>query len=51
MYKILIVEDDRTIADTLQSHFEQWGYEVKCAEDFKNILEELADFCSTLDSS
>lgn len=44
MYKILIVEDDRTIADTLQSHFEQWGYEVKCAEDFKNILEELADF-------
>lgn len=44
MYRILIVEDDRTIADALQLHFRQWGYEVGCAEDFKNILEEMAAF-------
>nr|WP_294466502.1 response regulator transcription factor [uncultured Sellimonas sp.] len=44
MYKILIVEDDRTIAETLASHLAQWGYEVKCVEDFKNVLEEMTEF-------
>ena len=44
MDKILIVEDDRTIAETLASHLAQWGYEVKCVEDFKNVLEEMTEF-------
>lgn len=42
MYKILIFEDDMTIAETLASHLTRWGYEVKYVEDFKNILEETA---------
>ena len=42
MYKILIIEDDMTIAETLASHLTRWGYEVKYVEDFKNILEETA---------
>lgn len=44
MYKILIVEDDMTIAHTLASHLEKWDYEVRCADDFKNILEQFLQF-------
>ncbi len=40
MYKILIVEDDRVIAQALASHLGKWNYETKCAEDFKNIADE-----------
>lgn len=36
MYKILIVEDDRTIAENLAAHLRRWNYEVEYAEDFKN---------------
>ncbi len=39
MYKILIVEDDLTIASTLSSHLQKWNYETIAAEDFKNITE------------
>lgn len=38
MYKILIVEDDFTIAHSIGSHLEKWGFQTKCAEDFRNIL-------------
>lgn len=27
MYKILIVEDDRVIADKMKEHLEKWDYE------------------------
>ncbi len=39
MYKILIVEDDLTIANTLASHLGKWNYDTVVAEDFKNIVE------------
>lgn len=44
MYKILIVEDDSIIAGTLKNHLCQWGFEVRYVKDFKNVLEETADF-------
>lgn len=44
MYRILIVEDDRTIAETLASHLREWGYEVGCADDFRNVLEIFAQY-------
>nr|WP_317379387.1 response regulator transcription factor [uncultured Faecalimonas sp.] len=37
MYKILIVEDDGTIARLLAEHLEKWGYQVCCADDFKQV--------------
>lgn len=40
MYKILIVEDDMTIAKSLVSHLSKWNYEVSCAEDLKNVMEQ-----------
>ena len=33
MYKILIVEDDRIIADNVCEQFLMWGYDVKIADD------------------
>ncbi len=44
MYRILIVEDDRTIAETLASHLGKWGYEAECVDDFKNILEKFTQY-------
>lgn len=40
MYKILIVEDDKTIADALAQSMGKWGYEAKVIEDFNRVTEE-----------
>jgi two-component system response regulator protein BraR/BceR len=42
MYKILIVEDDATIATAVQRRLGTWGLEGKCVEDFENVLREFA---------
>lgn len=44
MYKILIVEDDQVIAKALASHLARWDYETKCADDFKNIVDEFRQY-------
>lgn len=44
MYRIFIVEDDRVIADTLAAHLRTWDYEVMCASDFKNVMEQFSAF-------
>ena len=44
MYRILIVEDDMTIAKVLAAHLEKGGYETRCAENFKNIMNDFLDF-------
>lgn len=44
MYKILIVEDDRTILDQISKYLARWGYETACAEDFENILSQFIAF-------
>lgn len=44
MYKILIVEDDETIAGGLKSHLERWNYQVECATDFRNVIEKFVEY-------
>lgn len=44
MYKILLVEDDMTIAKTLANHLGKWNYDVRYVTDFKNIMEEFLTF-------
>lgn len=44
MYKIFIVEDDAGIANEIKIATQGWGYEVKIAEKFRNILEEFSEF-------
>ena len=41
MSKILIIEDDRMIAESIQKHLETWGYEAVIAKHFQNILEDV----------
>ena len=44
MYRILIVEDDLTIAGALASHLRKWDYEEDDVEDFKNVMERFGTF-------
>ena len=44
MYRILIIEDDDTIAKNIAAHFNRWNYETKQIADFKNIMEEFLKF-------
>jgi len=38
MYRILIVEDDNTIAGAIKRHLEAWGCEAVCVNDFQDVL-------------
>ena len=44
MYRVFLVEDDRTIAGLLRTQLEGWGYTVRAAEDFRHVLEEFTAF-------
>ena len=48
LIKILIVEDDKTIASVLKKNLEQWNFNVRCAKNFSNILEEFEDYAPSL---
>ncbi len=48
MYKILIIEDDFTIANSIDSHLNKWGYQTKCAEDFRNIIALFTEYLPDL---
>lgn len=38
MYRILIVEDDTSMAQIMKKQIESWGNEAQIADDFRNIL-------------
>lgn len=40
MYKIMIVEDDEVIANTLKKHLARWDFAVVVVRDFQNVLNE-----------
>lgn len=44
MSRILIVEDDSTIASNVAAHLERWDYETKQIEDFKCVMEAFQQF-------
>lgn len=44
MYKIMIIEDDLTIAKTLKSHLSRWNYNVMYVTDFKDIIDQFNEF-------
>lgn len=43
-YKIFIIEDDEIIAGSVKRHLEKWGYEVRCAENFKEVVTEVLSY-------
>jgi len=44
MHKILIIEDDLTIAETLANHLKQWGFDTLYITDFQNIMASFIRF-------
>ena len=44
MYRMMIVEDDRGIAEAVQTQAEMWDLQVRCVQDFRHVMEEFAGF-------
>ena len=44
MYRILIVEDDRGIAEAIIKQSAMWGLEAESIRNFRNIMPEFAEF-------
>lgn len=44
MYKILLVEDDRSIAQAVLTQLQTWGMEAQGVQDFRNVLGEFAAY-------
>ncbi len=40
MYTVLLVEDDRSIAEAIKAQAAQWGLSVHIVEDFRNVMKE-----------
>lgn len=38
MYKILIIEDDLTMAQAIQKEMTAWGNEAEYIQDFRNVM-------------
>ena len=44
MYRILIVEDDESIASVIRKQLEMWGLEAVCVQNFRKVLQEFAAY-------
>ncbi len=44
MYRIMIVEDDRGISESVAAQVRHWGFEALCANDFRNIISAFDEF-------
>ena len=44
MYKILIVEDDMVIAESMKKSLCQWNYEAEYIKDFKDVTAQFVEF-------
>lgn len=48
MYKILVIEDDRTIAAIIKEKLDKWGYETRTVNEFDKVLDEFSRFLPQL---
>lgn len=44
MYKILLIEDDTTMASAMKKQIEAWGNQVSLVKDFQNVLSAFTAF-------
>ena len=44
MYKILIIEDDKTISSIMEEHLGKWGYETNLIADFSDVISSYTAF-------
>ena len=48
MYRVLIVEDDRGIAESVRDAAAAWSFDARCAENFRDVAGEFAAFAPHL---
>lgn len=44
MYKILIIEDDFSMAKAMKNQIESWGNEVLCVTDFQHVIQTFTQY-------
>ena len=44
MYRIFIIEDGFSLAQAMKKQIEAWGHEVRCAEDFQNVIPAFVEY-------
>ena len=44
MYRIFLVEEGSLVGGEVRRVIDSWGFETKCAEDFRSVLEEFSAF-------
>ena len=44
MYRILVIEDDASMAKAMEKQLESWGNDVRLIEDFRNILPVFTEY-------
>ena len=44
MYRIFIIEDDFSLAQAMKKQIEAWGHEVRCVEDFQNVIPAFVEY-------
>ncbi len=44
MYRLLIVEDDKGIAEAIKAQAELWDLQVHCTQNFRSVMAEFAEF-------
>lgn len=44
MYRLLIIEDDKGIAEAIRTQAEMWNLNVKIIEDFRGVMTEFTEF-------
>lgn len=44
MYRIFIIEDDFSLARAMKKQIESWGHEVRCAENFQNVMQAFVEY-------
>ncbi len=44
MYRVLIVEDDRSIAELITEKAQMWNMDCRIAENFREVLKDFTDF-------
>ncbi len=44
MYRLIIIEDDKGIAEAIKTQAQMWDLDVHCISDFHNVMAEFAEF-------
>ena len=44
MYRIFVIEDDRSLADAIRQQIESWGNQVFCVRDFQNVIPAFVEY-------